>query len=993
MKNYLILFLLILGFAPSIYAIESVDNSTTSPINITAKLSVTENDLLKLEKLLPDNYQEKQLQQLLTAIPVSTENMDEKMRNLIMEDVPKVRSALRISQGLQAQLTSIKVNLSVQEDLAENILSNIAQLLQRLQGIQQLLDNPINQESISTEEKEKLPNLFTRTEALQNKILAWKKVLATNQKAIQDADALLANWIKAQSKYLSEQQRSNTNTEKERLLLEKINQAKKIDLLQQKLDSEQGKLTTTQHVEMQRQLDILNTKLWFIDIDLQLLDIIENSRGSMQTLILKEGASSIVLENALNKLNNMLSRLTQLQTEVDERYAVFKKYTDIMGEQQNLTTEFQQRLKIIEFQQLQLSPLPKKLTLLIADRSKAALFSRNSWFDNELFIQVQNNWISSLVQISYQFKISTDILYKKIREHPLSTLALALGSLVMSLLTLHFMSVFEHSTFEEKTYGKGILTSWKKITDTLGFLRYPMAVALFVLILVRFFAIASPSDSIIRLVIYTFMGMSVSLVLLNKNLELEHLSRRFIYQASASVFILSLFVLLYGLSIYSGIDQTVIQFNEKGLILSLILMTAVSYRIFRLALKKEQTQNDNKYYQTFLRILIGLPWVVVSACILNLFGYSPLSWLILKHLGMLCIFLFILGVGLVVINQLRKRAKLYSIKHFFHGAFIAQDIISPLTFMLKISWVWGAGNLFFSIVGWDSNSYFIVRGLSIIQYPLLSFGQNKISFLTIVLTILSLYIVFRLALWIKNFSYRWVYSRISDLGIRSSLSIFSQYIVMLLGVLIALKVLGIDLTSLAVFAGALGVGVGLGLQDIAKNFISGILLLIERPLRNGDWVKLDGSEGYVTSIGMRSITIETFDKQEVIIPNGNAINNSFVNYTYSNSIMRTVVYVGAGYSCPPQKVIEVLSNLMKDMPDILDQPSCKIIMWEYADSCINYRIQYYIDIDKSGLLEVKNDVLSRIWYEFKENDIEIPFPQRDINFRNELVTNKVISKE
>lgn len=191
---------------------------------------------------------------------------------------------------------------------------------------------------------------------------------------------------------------------------------------------------------------------------------------------------------------------------------------------------------------------------------------------------------------------------------------------------------------------------------------------------------------------------------------------------------------------------------------------------------------------------------------------------------------------------------------------------------------------------------------------------------------------------------------------------------------------------MAVFAGALGVGVGLGLQDIAKNFISGILLLIERPLRSGDWVAIDGSEGTVKSIGMRAITIETFDNQEVIIPNGNAISNSFTNYTHSNSLIRTVLYVGAGYTCDPEKVIQILNQILSHTDAILTEPRHQVVMWEYADSSINYRIQYYIDLNNTGLWETKTAVLKAIWYAFKANDIEIPFPQRDINFRNLLAT-------
>jgi potassium efflux system protein len=137
--------------------------------------------------------------------------------------------------------------------------------------------------------------------------------------------------------------------------------------------------------------------------------------------------------------------------------------------------------------------------------------------------------------------------------------------------------------------------------------------------------------------------------------------------------------------------------------------------------------------------------------------------------------------------------------------------------------------------------------------------------------------------------------------LHNSLAIFSQYAIILLGVLIGLNLLNINLTSLTVFAGALGVGIGLGLQNIANNFVSGLILLMERPVRILDWVTISNHEGKVSRIGMRFLTVTTWDNQDVIIPNADLISTPFTNWTLSDALVRTIFVVGSRIHIGPSR--------------------------------------------------------------------------------------------
>lgn len=210
----------------------------------------------------------------------------------------------------------------------------------------------------------------------------------------------------------------------------------------------------------------------------------------------------------------------------------------------------------------------------------------------------------------------------------------------------------------------------------------------------------------------------------------------------------------------------------------------------------------------------------------------------------------------------------------------------------------------------------------------------------------------------------------------------SLYIILFL---IALDTLGIDLTALAVFSGAFGVGLGFGLQKIASNFISGIILLSERNIVKNNLVEMDdGVLGFVRHLGARATIIETYDGQEVMVPNEDFITSRVSNLTHSDTTGRIEIDVGVSYGSDMHKVHELILNAATSYKNVSKKDTPKCFLLEYGDSSVNFKLQFWVDDITKNRWQAKSDVMFAIWDSFKEHDIEIPFPQRDLHIRSGL---------
>ncbi len=221
-----------------------------------------------------------------------------------------------------------------------------------------------------------------------------------------------------------------------------------------------------------------------------------------------------------------------------------------------------------------------------------------------------------------------------------------------------------------------------------------------------------------------------------------------------------------------------------------------------------------------------------------------------------------------------------------------------------------------------------------------------------------------------------------DKGSQNALVSGVGYIGYTLAAVVALSSIGFNLSSIAIVAGALSVGIGFGLQTIVSNFVSGIILLVERPIKEGDWIEASGFSGTVKKISVRSTQIETFDRAMVVVPNSELIAGTVLNWTHSNETGRVRVSVGVSYDTDPKRVERLLLKVGKSHEMTLESPEPFVRFQQFGDSSLDFDLIIYVR-DKNYMFQVRSELHYSIFDLFKKEGIEIPFPQRDLNIKGE----------
>jgi len=269
-----------------------------------------------------------------------------------------------------------------------------------------------------------------------------------------------------------------------------------------------------------------------------------------------------------------------------------------------------------------------------------------------------------------------------------------------------------------------------------------------------------------------------------------------------------------------------------------------------------------------------------------------------------------------------------------------------------------------------------------LSVPVFSLGNSNITLWTLVyLTVLFLLLYFITTKLFKYVVYKFLSKSKIDLGVRVAIGSILKYLILTIGFIVIIQTVGINLSSLTILLGALGVGIGFGLQNVTNNFVSGIIILFERPIKVGDRIDVAGVAGNVIKISMRATTIITNDNVSIIVPNSEFISSTVINWSHTDRNVRFNFPVGVAYKEDPEKVKNLLLEVAGENEGVLKNPGPDVLFNDYGDSSLNFNLRVWTSryIDRPGVL--KSQLYYEIFKRFKEAGVEIPFPQRDVHIK------------
>ena len=416
---------------------------------------------------------------------------------------------------------------------------------------------------------------------------------------------------------------------------------------------------------------------------------------------------------------------------------------------------------------------------------------------------------------------------------------------------------------------------------------------------------------------------------------------------------------------------------ELAIAQSFIATTAFSFILLAFFTVLVRKKHDTEAMYFFKRRFFYFGWALgLFILVANAFGYVALTRFIFEQTILLSNFF----MALVILRAMIRPVLVWGETFFYQGA--AQEdrlALFWLSLLLDALLVAISFPIIAAIIGveWEGIKLLIVQAL---------FGF-KIGGITISVTsVISAIAVFVALLFLTRFMQKILSKKVLPKtrmaeSVQLSFVQIIGYIGLTTAFMTAISSVGFDLSNLALIAGALSVGIGFGLQSIVNNFVSGLILLFERPIKVGDWVILNSGEGVVKKISVRATEIETLDRTSIIIPNSELISSSVKNWTHKDRIGRVVITVGVSYDCDPQRVHDLLLEVARDNASVLSSPLPSIYFRDFGDSALVFDLRVFLR-NITDRIAVATTLRLEIWEKLKAEGIEIPFPQRDLHIRS-----------
>lgn len=359
---------------------------------------------------------------------------------------------------------------------------------------------------------------------------------------------------------------------------------------------------------------------------------------------------------------------------------------------------------------------------------------------------------------------------------------------------------------------------------------------------------------------------------------------------------------------------------------------------------------------------------IVHAATLLVF---PLTWLAL------------LWVAIAAARAMQWPLDVLDIAATLLTAWVAIRLVSQLVRnpMLAAAFTWTAWTIAaLNIVG------LLGPMIRVLDSAAITFGRDPgwtISLYTVVKSTLALVVLLALALYVTGLlESRIRTARTLSPSVQVLFTKALKIVLITIAVLISIRSLGMDLTALAVVGGAIGLGVGFGLQRIVSNLVSGVILLMDKSIKPGDVIAVAGTYGWVTALGGRYVSVVTRDGVEHLIPNEILMAERVENWTHTHSDTRLKIDVGIHYDSDVRQAIDLCVEAMQNVPRVLAEPAPKCLLVGFGDSSVDLQLRFWIADAQHGVQNVKSEILLRVWDLFKEHGIQIPYPQRDLHLRS-----------
>jgi potassium efflux system protein len=380
---------------------------------------------------------------------------------------------------------------------------------------------------------------------------------------------------------------------------------------------------------------------------------------------------------------------------------------------------------------------------------------------------------------------------------------------------------------------------------------------------------------------------------------------------------------------------------------------------------------------TFL-LMVLVPLTLLTTAIIGLLGYQNLAWTLSRYQAqfLMVLAVYVLARGLLI--DVLELISEWMIASLYNGWLWIEVFLKPIDKLMRLTLLILLLFTFSKLIEEYLNAPILTSLMRSSSYVLVNVPGIYITISSVIEFLAVGAVFFWLSKWTKEFCYRWLYRQVRDVGIRNSFSVFTQYTVIAIGSFITIRILGFDFTGLSLILGGLAVGMGFGLRDFASNIVGGLMLLIERPVREGDLVTIGEHEGRVAHIGIRSMRVSSWDNMEVLIPNAETFNKPFTNWTHQDSIVRTVIPIKVSREDDPQLIQRILMEVLAQTPEVLAIPPAQAFLVQIDEALISFEMRYFINVNLHTRFEVRSKVLFAISARFKAEGVRPPIPPMHI---------------